>query len=298
MRDIAGLPGPEPLGRGGRAAGAVLLGLCLRTARADRMLRHGATTAGCSADYLRRVETGLAVPSPSQTAGLLAAYATPETSDHWPGLIAIAAQLTAYPENCAAFADCQPGWAGRLMLVAGTAERVRASAALVVPIGLRTRTYGAAVIQFMDEVSPADRTALTTPLSRTALTDGPPWTVVLGEAVLRQGASPGLARQIRHLVHLAESTEVRVQVATAASGGHPTTELVELLLPGPAGSVLVVEVKHHGAHYRIGGSDSAEELRRLVDRCATRALDPQPSLSMLRRTASELTAAASIRPAW
>ncbi|MFE4512643.1 Scr1 family TA system antitoxin-like transcriptional regulator [Kitasatospora sp. NPDC056783] len=268
---------------GGPHPGALLLGACLRAERmtADLGLGQAASSIRGTVHDLAAIECGHRPPGPGQVRRLLGAYGTDPAGDPWTALPAIAARLhTDGPRPD--FEDTYPGWAGRLLQAARGCRQVRATAALVVPLGLRTHRYGMWIAGTQGAPTPDDLDHLTVPLDPASL-GTPRWTVLLGEATAVQFGVPGLAGQLDHLIRLSEKRVIDLRLATQPG---PDTELLELHHPAGSRHRLLAEAGPGGVTYRTGEAAAARS--RQTDVLLARSRDPATSRVLLSQVSTHL----------
>jgi transcriptional regulator with XRE-family HTH domain len=117
-------------------------------------------------------------------------------------------------------------------------------------------------------------------------------TALLGEAALHEliGGSRVMADQLRHLVKLAESDTITIQVVRSAHGWHPG-------LNGPFvlydfdGAPSIVLLEHYRTGAFVSESNDVADYKTAVDKIHQLAMSPADSLTLITRTAHELEAA-------
>lgn len=185
--------------------------------------------------------------------------------------------------------------------LAGTMECERAAAAItdwsphLVTGLLQTSDYARAIISG-DALPPGEVEAgvLVRMGRRDVVTRSNPvrLTALLGEAALHEliGGPRVMADQLRHLVKLAESNTITIQVVRSSQGWHPGL-LGPFVLYDFDGAPSIVLLAHYRTGAFVSEPDDVADYKSAVDKIHQLAMSPADSLSLITRTAHELEAA-------
>lgn len=186
--------------------------------------------------------------------------------------------------------------------LAGTMECERAAAAItdwsphIVPGLLQTSDYARAVIGG-DADLPAgevETRVLVRMGRRDVIMRSNPvrLTAYLGEAALHEmiGGPRVMADQLRHLIKLAESDTITIQIVRSSQGWHPGLE-GPFVLYDFDGAPSIVLLEHHRTGAFVAEPDDVAEYKAAVVKIDQLAMSPADSLTLITRTAHELEAA-------
>ncbi|HET9257717.1 MAG TPA: helix-turn-helix transcriptional regulator [Pseudonocardiaceae bacterium] len=117
-------------------------------------------------------------------------------------------------------------------------------------------------------------------------------TAYLGEAALHEmiGGLRVMADQLRHLIKLAESDTITIQIVRSYQGWHPGLH-GQFVLYDFDGSPSIVLLEHHRTGAFVADQDDVAAYKTAVDKIHQLAMSPAESLTLITQTAHELEAA-------
>jgi transcriptional regulator with XRE-family HTH domain len=185
-----------------------------------------------------------------------------------------------------------PEWFERLVGLQEAAATIRTFEIQYVPGLLQTPAYTRAVVERGLPNAPAAevqrRVELRMRRSELLLrADAPRLWAVLDESVLLRilGGRQVMREQLRHLIEMAQRPHITVQVVPldVTDASAPAIPITYLRFGG-ADLPDVVYLEHIRSAHFLEDRDETEEYRLALDRLADQALQPRPSLALLRET--------------
>lgn len=251
-------------------------------------VREVARKLGVSHSVISYWETGKRMPSIEDVASYLTAINVVGKEKEW------ILDLARSAENDDWLAGKIPGIAKQLAITMGferTAETITEWSQNVVPGLLQTSDYTRAIVTAGDLArAEVEARVMVRASRRDVITKPSPvqLTALIGENAIRDpiGSPEVMSEQLRHLVRLANWSNITIQVVRAGHGWHP----------GLAGSFVIYDYENQPPivileHYRVGAylfeSDNVEPYRSAEGWLRRLALSPEESIDLIAETASE-----------